>query len=103
MSYLKLLSAKMSFWWFCQEVLDRLAPGKQKYFRGKNTSFMNNNLNKEIMKRLRLRHKFFTSGNDADRKRNTKQQNICVSPLRKTQNNYFKNIHEKNFTDNKKF
>ena len=33
---------------------------------------MNNKLNKEIMKRLRLRHEFFTSGNDADRKRNRK-------------------------------
>ena len=62
----------MRFWGFCREVLGRLAPGKQKYFRGKNTSFMNNKLNKEIMKRLRLRHEFFTSGNDADRKRNRK-------------------------------
>ena len=53
------------------------------------------------MKRSRLRHKFLKSGSDENRKRYTKQRNLCVSLLRKTKKNYDRNITEKIVTDNK--
>ena len=43
----------------CKEVLNIYAPLKKKYIRGNNSSFMNRILSKEIMKRSRLRNKFF--------------------------------------------
>ena len=50
---------------------------------------MNKKLNKEIMKRSRLRNKFLKTRSDLDRKAYNKQRNYVVSLLRK-EKNYFK-------------
>ena len=60
-------------------------------------------MNKEIMKRSRLRNKFFSTKNDIDRKVYNKQRNLCVSLIRSEKNNFFSNINTRDITDNKTF
>ena len=42
----------------CKDTLDQYAPGKQRYTRGNQLSFMSKNILKEIMKRTRFRNQF---------------------------------------------
>ena len=60
-------------------------------------------MNKEIMKRSRLRSKFFSTKNDIDRKVYNKQRNLCVSLIRSEKKNFFSNINTCDITDNKTF
>ena len=56
---------------------------KQIYVRVNQAPFMNKNINKEIMKRSRLRDKFLNTKRDIDRKTYNKQRNHCVSLIRR--------------------
>ena len=60
-------------------------------------------MNKEIMKRSRLRNKFFSTKDDIDRKVYNKQRSLCVSLIRSEKNNFFSNINTRDITDNKTF
>ena len=78
------------------------APSKKKYIRGNHLPFMNK-LSKEIMHRTRLRNNFLRNRSDENKRKYSKQQNYCVSLLRKTKKNYYSNLNEKKITDNKTF
>ena len=87
----------------CMDTLDQYAPCKQKYIRGNHLPFMNKTISKEIMKRTRFRNQFLKNRTDENKSRYTKQRNYCVSLLRKTKTQYYRNLDEKNVTDNKAF
>lgn len=79
-----------------REVLDRFTPRKHKYIQRNNTPFKNKNLSKEIRKKPKLRNEFLKSESNEDRKRYTKERNLCVSLLSKNKKNYYRNFIEKN-------
>ena len=89
------------FFNICRSTLDQHAPRKQKHARGNHMPFMNKTLSKEIMKRTKLRNKFLKERNDENRKRYTSQRNYCVSLLNKTKKDYYRNLNEKDVSDNK--
>ena len=64
---------------------------------------MNKKINKEIMKRSRLRNKFLNTKSDIDRKAYNKQRNLCVTLIRSEKKNFFSNINTSDITDNKTF
>ena len=64
---------------------------------------MNKTLQKEIMKRSRLRNIFLKTKTEADKRAYNKQRNHCVSLTRKTIKDYYSNLDEKCVIDNKKF
>ena len=55
------------------------------------------------MTRSRLRNCFLKNRSEKNRKLFCKQRNKCVSVLRKSENDHFANLNEKNVTDNKRF
>ena len=71
-------------------VLEKHAPTKKKYVRANQAPFITKTLNKEIMKRSRLRNKFLNTKSDIDRKAYHKQRNYVVSLLRKKNDFYGK-------------
>ena len=50
------------------ETIQKHAPIKQRYVRANQAPFINKTINKEIMKRSRLRNKFLNTKIDIDRK-----------------------------------
>ena len=50
------------------EAIQRYAPIKQRYVRANQAPFINKTINKEIVKRSRLRSKFLNTKSDIDRK-----------------------------------
>ena len=64
---------------------------------------MNKKLSKEIMHRAQLRNNFLRNRSDENKRKYSKQQNYCVSLLRKTKKSYYNNLNEKKITDNKTF
>ena len=64
---------------------------------------MNKTLQKEIMKRSRLRNKFLKTKAEVDKIAYKKQRNHCVSLTRKTKKEYYSSLDEKCVIDNKKF
>ena len=77
-------------------------PIKQQYVRANQAPFINKTMNKEIMKRSRLRNKFLSTKSDIDRKAYNKQRNLCVSLIRQEKKN-FNNISTRDIIDNKTF
>ena len=55
---------------------------KQHYVRANQALSLNKTINKEIMKKSRLRNKFLNTKSDIDRKAYNKQRNLCVSLIR---------------------
>ena len=85
------------------EAIQRHAPIKKRYVRANQAPFINKKINKEIMKRSRLRNKFLNTKKDIDRKAYNKQRNLCVSLIRSEKKNFFSNINTSDITDNKTF
>ena len=56
------------------ESIQKHTPIKQQYVHA---PFINKTINKEIMKRSRLRNKFLNTKSDIDRKAYNKQRNLC--------------------------
>ena len=83
------------------EAIQRNAPIKKWYVRANQPPFINKKINKEIMKRSRLRNKFLNTKCDIDRKAYNKQRNLCVSLIRIEKKNFFSNINMSDITDNK--
>ena len=91
---------------FCNitlKTLDKSAPRKAKHARGNQMLFMTKDLSKIIMKRSRLRNKYFENNNEENRKLYTKQRNYCVSLLRKTKKANYENLDERKVSDKKLF
>ena len=55
------------------------------------------------MRRTRLRNKFLKDRSEENKKKYSKQRNYCVSLLRKSKSDYFRNLNEKIINDNKTF
>ena len=68
----------------CNKILDQYAPRKKKYVRGNHSPFMNNNLSRAIMLRIKLRNIFLKNRSEENKDRYTKQRNLCVTLLRKS-------------------
>ena len=64
---------------------------------------MTKELRKAIMKRSQLKNRYNKNHNYENWYLYKKQRNFCVSLLRKTKRNYFKNVKIQDITDNKKF
>ena len=73
-------------------VLNKQAPLKTKFIRHNNNPFMTKELRKAIMKRSQLKNTYNKNYNYENRYLYKKQRNFCVSLLRKTKKNYFKNV-----------
>ena len=85
------------------QAIQKHAPIKQRYVRANQARFINKTINKEIMKRSRLRKKFLNPKSDIDRKAYNKQRNLCVGLIRREKKNFFNNISTRDITDNKLF
>ena len=84
-------------------VLNKHAPIKYKYIRANNSSYMTKSLRKEIMLRSRLRNKFLKTKTEESKQLYNKQQNLCVTLLRKAKSNYFAELDHGILKDNRKF
>ena len=76
--------------------------GKKKYVRSNHSPFMNKNLSKAIMLKIKPRNIFLKNRTEENKSRYTKQRNLCVTLLRKSKRECFNNLNEKNVCDNKK-
>ena len=85
------------------QAIQKHAPRKQRYVRANQAPLKNKTINKEIMKRSRLRNKFLNTKSDIDRKAYNKQRNLCVSLIRREKKNVVNNISTRDSTDNKTF
>ena len=85
------------------QAIQKHAPIKQQYVRANQALFINKTINKEIMKRSRIRNKFLNTKSNIDRKAYKKQRNLCVSLIRREKKNFFNNICTRDITDNKTF
>ena len=83
-------------------VLNKQAPLKTKFRRHNNNPFMTKELRKIIMNRSQLKNRYNKNHNYENWYLYKKQRNFCVSLLRKTKRNYFKNVKIQDVTDNKK-
>ena len=92
-----------SFKRIVDKTLDKYAPIKKRYVRANQAPFMNKSINKEIMKRRRLRNKFLNTKSDIDRRAYNKQGNICVTLIRQQKKNFFSKLNTQDVTDNKIF
>ena len=82
-------------------VLNKQAPLKTKFIRHNNIPFMTKELRKTIMKRSQLKNMYNKNRNYEKWHLYKKQRSFCVSLLRKTKRNYFKNVKIQDITDNK--
>ena len=85
------------------EAIQRHTPTNQRYVQANHVPFINKKINKEIMKRSRLRNKFLNTKSDIDRKTYNTQHNLCVSLIRSAKKNFFSNINTSDITDKKTF
>ena len=83
-------------------VLNELAPLKKKYLRASHSRFINRELNKAIVQRLKLRNEYLKLKTRVARIAYNKQRNVCVSILHKSKKSYNENLNTKNITNNKK-
>ena len=85
------------------EAIEKHATIKQRYVRANQAPCINKTINKEIMKRSRLRNKLLNTKSDIDRKAYNKQSNLCVSLIRWEKKSFFNNISTRDITDNRTF
>ena len=85
------------------EAIQRHAPIKKWYVQANQELFINKKINKEIVKRLRLRDKFLNTKCDTDRKAYNKQRNLCVILIRSEKKNFFSNFNTSDIRANKTF
>ena len=88
------------FFNICRTAVDQHAPRKKKYARGNHMPFINKTVLKEIMKCTKLRKNFLKDRTEENRNSYASQRNYCVSLLKKTKQEYFGNLNEKNVCDN---
>ena len=68
----------------CKDAFDIRVPIKHKYLGSNQSPFMNKKISKAIMNRTRLRNRFLRTRSIRNKKAYNKQQNYCVSLIRKT-------------------
>ena len=84
-------------------VLAKHEPIKRKYIRANNSAFMTKETKIAIMQRSKLRQKFLKERTNDSKHLYNRQRTLCVSLLRKTKSNCFKQLNNKVISDNKKF
>ena len=84
-------------------ILDKHAPIKRKYIRANNSAVMTKDLRAAITQRSKLTQKFFKERTNESKHLYNRQRNLCVSLLRKTKRDYFKQLNNKVVSDNRKF
>ena len=84
-------------------LLDKHAPKKQRHIRANNVNFMTKSLREAIMLRSKFRNRFLKEKTEECKSLYNKQRNICVKLLRKIKMNYYAQLDNKIFTDNRKF
>ena len=82
-------------------IVDKHAPIKRKYIRANNSAFMTKEV--AIMQRSKLRQKFLKERTNDSKHLHKRQRNLCVSLLRKTKRDYFKQLNNKVVSSNRKF
>ena len=92
-----------SFKRIVDKTLDKYTPIKKRYVRANQAPFMNKRINKEIVKRRRLRNKFLNTKSDIDRRAYNKQGNKCVMLIRQQKKNFFSKLNTRDVTDSKMF
>ena len=85
------------------DILDRLAPIKEKHIRSNHSDFVTKNMRKAIMTRSRLLNKLQTEKTKENKDAYNKQRNYCVSLSRKTKKDFYNSLDVKKVTDNKQF
>ena len=85
------------------QILDKHAPIKRKYTRANNSVFMAKELKAAIMQRSKLRKKISKERTNDSKHLYDRQKNLCVSLLRNTKKDYFKQWNNKVVSDNRKF
>ena len=84
-------------------LLNKHAPRKKKILRHNNGPFMTKELQKEIMKRSKLKNKYNKKRNYENWFLYKKQRNYCLSLMKKTKKAYFAKLNIKEIGDNKTF
>ena len=69
-------------------ILQIHAPLKKRYVRTNQAPFIDKNINKHIMKRIRLCNRFFNTTSDIDRKAYNIKQKLCVSLIRQAKKQF---------------
>ena len=87
----------------CKKTLDKAAPVRQKYIRSNQSPFLNKQILKTIMNRIRLRNKFLRTRSAEGRFAYNQQRKFCLSLIRKAKKDYYNNLDHKKVTDNKSF
>ena len=72
------------------------------YLRGNNLYFINKELSKVIINRMRLRNRFLQNKSEENRRKYSKQRSYCASLLRETKENFSCNLNEKKIEKNEK-
>ena len=85
------------------QTLGKMAPIKQKHIRGNQSPFMNKDIHKAIMTRMRLRNRFLKEPTEMNRLAYKKQRNYCVSLMRQSKKQYYGSLNVNHLTDNKNF
>ena len=78
----------------CNRILDEHAPQKKRYLRSNQSPFMNKTLVKAIMVRSKLRNVFLKNKTEENRSNYSKQRNLCITFLRKSNTEYLGNLKE---------
>ena len=85
------------------EVLERHAPLKQKYIRANQAPFMNNELQKAIMLRSKLRNRLNKLKTEQANMEYKRQRNLRTYLLRKAKRDYYSRLDPSKITDKKNF
>ena len=83
--------------------LNKHASLKNKFLRHINNPVMTKDLRKQIMVRSKLRNIFNKNRNYENWCKYKRQRNLCLNLLRKTKKSFYKNLDEKQVSDNKVF
>ena len=93
----------LNFHKICRETLNKYASRERKTIRRSQSLFINNEISNAIMKRTELRNKILRHRTVDSRQAFVKQRNYCVSLLKKSKRNYYRNLNVKDTTDNMRF
>ena len=85
------------------ELLNKVAPLKNKFLRASHSKFVTKVVSKAIMLRTKLRNQFLKKRTVEARTKYNKPRNICVSLVKKPKRNYYENSDLKDINEYKKF
>ena len=84
-------------------ILKKHVPLKKHYVRANQAPFIDKNINKHIMKRIRLGNRFLNTKSDFDHKTYNTQRKLCVSLIRQAKKQFLSHLNTNVVTENKTF